>query len=112
MRLPVYHAGKLSAAFAYQTGYEIVKKKQNRPRKHIYVREILKSYRNDYEKQFDNLCRILLRHLLGKMLVTGSASQEEEPYEVLEELVCSQTAEELKKQCREIIDSTTDCMER
>ncbi len=71
-----------------------------------YVREILKSYRNDYEKQFDNLCRILLRHLLGKMLVTGSASQEEEPYEVLEELVCSQTAEELKKQCRKIIDST------
>lgn len=27
LRLPVYHAGKLSAAFAYQTGYEIVKKK-------------------------------------------------------------------------------------
>ena len=42
----------------------------------------------------------------------GSASQEEEPYEVLEELVCSQTAEELKKQCRKIIDSSTDCMER
>ena len=38
--------------------------------------------------------------------MTGSTSQEEEPYEVLEELVCSQTAEELKKQCRKIIDST------
>ena len=40
------------------------------------------------------------------MLVAGSASQEEEPYEVLEALVCSQTAEELKKQCVKIIDST------
>lgn len=48
----------------------------------------------------------------SKTLDGGSASQEEEPYEVLEELVCSQTAEELKKQCRKIIDSTTDCMER
>lgn len=69
-----------------------------------YVRDVLKSYRNDYEKQFCNLCSIMLRHLLGKMLVANSASPDEEPYEVLEELVCSHTAEELKKQCAKIID--------
>lgn len=67
-----------------------------------YVIEILKSYQADYQKQFYNLCRILLRHILGKMMITECTNSEEDT-EVLQVLIGRYSKEEWKERLKKMI---------
>lgn len=70
-----------------------------------YVIEILKSYQADYQSQFYNLCRILLRHILGKMMIAKYTNSEEdtEAYTVLQGLIGRYSKEEWKERLKEMI---------
>lgn len=62
-----------------------------------YVKEVLKSYQADYRNHFFNLCRILLRHVLGCMLLGQRPGEmdAETAYQRLTELVQTLSREEL-----------------
>lgn len=72
-----------------------------------YVKGILMRFQKDYQSQFFNLGRIVLRHLLGCMLIEkrlGETSVEED-YIALRELVEQNTEEELRQQLLFLIRS-------
>lgn len=59
-----------------------------------YVSDILRKFHKSYEKLFCNVCSILLRHILGRMLAgTETGSLE---YERLKEIVNRYSKEQLK----------------
>ena len=70
-----------------------------------YVIGILKSYQADYQKQFYNLCRILLRHILGKMMIAECTKSEEdiEVYTVLQVRIGRYSKEEWKERLKKMI---------
>lgn len=59
-----------------------------------YVSDILRKFHKSYEKLFCNVCSILLRHILGRML-TGTETGSLE-YERLKEIVNRYSKEQLK----------------
>lgn len=72
-----------------------------------YVKGILMRFQKDYQSQFFNLGRIVLRHLWGCMLIEkrlGETSVEED-YIALRELVEQNTEEELRQQLLFLIRS-------
>ncbi|MDO5390144.1 MAG: DUF6179 domain-containing protein [Eubacteriales bacterium] len=70
-----------------------------------YVIGILKSYQADYQSQFYNLCRILLRHILGKMMIAECTNSEEdtEVYTVLQVRIGRYSKEEWKERLKKKI---------
>ena len=79
-----------------------------------YVKGILVRFQKDYQSQFFNLGRIVLRHLLGCMLIEkrlGETSVEED-YIALRELVEQNTEEELRQQLLFLVSSLDRNSER
>ena len=79
-----------------------------------YVKGILMRFQKDYQSQFFNLGRIVLRHLLGCMLIEkrlGETSVEAD-YIALRELVEQNTEEELRQQLLFLVNSLERNSER
>lgn len=63
-----------------------------------YVKEVLRKFHKSYQKLFCNLCRILLRNMLGHMLIGMGTEQEEgeTEYEMLKQVVSRYSGKQLE----------------
>lgn len=71
-----------------------------------YVVEVLVRYQPDYQKHFFNICRIMLRHVLVKMIISvyQKKNEEQDEYEILKKIVLSQEKKELKQAFTRILE--------
>lgn len=67
-----------------------------------YVYGVLFAYQKNYQKQFDNLCRVLLRHILGNILLGKKLEKtaDKEDYIMLKKIITGQS----KLQLKDILD--------
>lgn len=63
-----------------------------------YVCDILRRFQRSYQKQFYNICRIVLRHILGCMLIRKTTGEEPEPddYQNLKKMIQECSKDQLK----------------
>ena len=68
--------------------------------------EVLVRYQPDYHKHFFNICRIMLRHVLVKMIISvcQKKNEEQDEYEILKKIVLSQEKKELKQAFTRILE--------
>ena len=64
-----------------------------------YVYEVLERDQSDHKNGFDNICRVILRHVLGHLLIKKGFREEagEQDYEKLCDLVISSSGQQLRE---------------
>lgn len=72
-----------------------------------YILEILSGFQAGYKKQFYNICRIPLRHILGHMMINKSLAEEtrQEDYHILQEII-------LRHDNKWLEERFVDCLEK
>ncbi|MDD6037254.1 MAG: DUF6179 domain-containing protein [bacterium] len=75
-----------------------------------YVYEVLERFPDDTRSCFDNICRIVLRNVLGHLLIGKGFFEEiyEENYEKLEDLVANKPDEWMKTTIEMLLDKLID----
>ena len=73
------------------------------PRSYVYG--ILHQFQPDYQKQFFNICSIILRHILGHMMIEKKLGEEssEEDYELLKKRILEDDPQHLEKLLEEYL---------